>query len=37
MRKMLKILIKIRDIFESVGIKYGNGKFEGVFARAKEI
>ncbi|KAM3131622.1 hypothetical protein pb186bvf_016286 [Paramecium bursaria] len=28
---------EIKEIFESIGIKYGIGKFEGVFKRAKEI
>ncbi|CAD8057130.1 unnamed protein product [Paramecium sonneborni] len=28
---------EIKEIFESIGIKYGIGKFEGIFKRAKEI
>ena len=34
---MLRTKKDIREIFESIGIKYGIGKFEGVFKRAKEI
>ncbi|CAD8058098.1 unnamed protein product [Paramecium sonneborni] len=34
---MLRNKKDIKQIFESIGIKYGIGKFEGVFKRAKEI
>lgn len=34
---MLRTKKDIKDIFESIGIKYGIGKFEGIFKRAKEI
>lgn len=34
---MLRTKKDIKEIFESIGIKYGIGKFEGVYKRAKEI
>lgn len=34
---MLRNKKDIKQIFESIGIKYGIGKFEGIFKRAKEI